>query len=195
MARIYQKSHRSKLGGDLPKPWPADIKFVRIFVAFAIVLNLYSVIYNFNHFYTVAVLAMPFWTFFSTCALNTYDFVMCWSQDVVANVPHRIIKWVSLFASGSSVTVNVREFFISRPEGNKRDWRRWLAGRKAVRSTIGTRHRESKGWSGTVHFQGWFVTTAAMCDVVKAVTSKVVRRFHTARYDPLLSNVEIVNCQ
>ena len=85
--------------------------------------------------------------------------------DVAANIPHCVIHLrVMLFASGSSVTVIVKVWacgmWSSRASTYQREKRlNTMAGRNAVRNTIGESHRER----GRALFCGCFGTTAAMC--------------------------------
>ena len=104
-----------------------------------------------------------------------------------------------LFGSGSSgaVIAKVRacavviSFGVDLPEG-KRKRLETMAGRHAVRNTIGASHRESMSRSGRALFCGCFGTTAAMCDCVGRALAVGLEA-----HRPLLSTdtVQMVNCQ
>ena len=82
---------------------------------------------------------------------------------------------------------------VDLPEG-KRKRLDTMAGRNAVRNTIGASHRESMPRSGRALFRGCFGTTAATCDCVGRA-----RAVGLEAHRPLLSTdtvtVQMVNCQ
>ena len=69
-----------------------------------------------------------------------------------------------------------------------------MAGKNAVRNTIGASHRES----GRALFRGCLGTTAAMCRPC-AIAGRAVEsaspHITTTRYRPLLSSIQMVNSQ
>ena len=70
-----------------------------------------------------------------------------------------------------------------------------MAGKNAVRNTIvGASHRES----GRALFRGCLGTTAAMCRpcaIAGCAVESASPHITTKRYRPLLSSIQMVNCQ